>query len=315
MFNWIQIIALVVVIIALDWTIGRWLLGKLTHQGYSSHFEDGGRPHSGLALLYYPGTLYEGRRSVAEIKEPLVNYSDKTMFVSYGYWRFFADAIVERTAAEIGRKSEKFDSLIIFGASMGGKLAAELILLLKSRYGWVPKTDIALIAGDTPPDYHAFKQPGRTLSHMLSKTYAGPLTSLVFALVEPFLIVLPMRKNIDPRLNVWKIKWIAFKRMMHFWMSSAADQQRYLFSEWTEWLYMLDDVRLVYIECTGDNITVQQPETAWRMRDRLKDRTREYEIVQVPTTHCGFLEQPYVWSEALDEIIHRLADEFAAARH
>lgn len=296
------LLATLVVIIALDWTVGRWLLGKINPR-FILGSDLGKAPRSRTVLACLPGTMHS-HESLTEIKPILREFVSRVLYLDYGFTRFDSEHVIRQSARAIGHKGVLYTRVILFGESMGGKVSAELILELESYYGWQPE-DFLFLPADTPNGFRSFKLPGRTVSRIMSKTYAGPLTNLVMALVIMATFVAPMNRNIDTRLHIPTVKRDARKRAFKFWGSALCDQQRYLFDEWNGWLWMLKDVDAVYFECVGDNITVQQPQTARLIGNQLDGVARSFEIVQVPSTHCGFSEQPYVWMDALRDVLER----------
>lgn len=296
------VIAITLAILALDWTVGRWLLSKFTST-FNLSVELGDAPQSRIVLACLPGTMHS-HESLTEIKPVLRQFVARVLYLDYGFSRFDPEHVIRQSAKAIGHKGAQYDQVFLFGESMGGKVSAELILELQSYYGWL-EADFLFLPVDTPNGYRSFKLPGRTVSRIMSKTYAGPLTNLVMAVVIMLTFVAPMDRNIDPRLPKKKVKRDARQRAYRFWGSALCDQQRYLFDEWYGWLWMLKGVRVVYFECTGDNITVQQPQTARLIGNQLDGVAQSFEIVQVESTHCGFSEQPYIWTEALGRVLEQ----------
>ena len=84
-------------------------------------------------------------------------------------------------------------------------------------------------------------------------------------------------------------------------LSGICDQQRSLHTDEIDWK-ALRGVRVIYLECMRDNVTVYQPDAREMVQQKLEGIAGSFEWIEVDSTHCGFLERPATWGNVLDKI-------------
>lgn len=252
-------------------------------------------------IVFLPGILADGDVSSREVRESWLAKAGTLLTVDYGHQRFDSRRVVGNVARQISFShgaGGSYGRVTIIGASMGGKLGAKLIGQLRNVYQWQPE-DLTLIAVDTPTSPDDFAGPGKILSWILSKIYAGPLLSWLLMWPLRLALVLPKDENIEQVPGVAfaatcaRVKQLAKARMSAFWFSANCDQQRCLQREPFDWPALLD-VRVIYQVCIRDNETVIQPQAVETWQVHVPQTERR----DVDSTHCGFLERPETWEEA-----------------
>lgn len=298
--------ALLALLLLLDATLGRWLLSR-TAQTFRKTMVDGGAPDSGRLLVYLPGILFDGDESVAEVKDAMLESVARGLFVSYGFWRFMPKRVIAQTAAAIGRPSQylngkRHTSLVLVGASFGGRVAADLALVLQTEYEW-DSAAIKVVMVDTPCENNSFQRPGLTASLIMRWLYFGPLVSAVAAPIMKKVLVPPYDVDIQPNLDFDRVKHTAVDRMARFRLSSTADQQRYLADNSIQWTMGLAGLDVVYLWCDYHNITVVQPAAMRKVGLYVKGKVNSFTWRSVPSPHCGFMQMPDVWQQAFREVL------------
>lgn len=323
MLDWIQVtLVSLVALIVLDATVGRWLLALTTTFRFTQ--TPGDTPESKRLLVYLPGTLFDGDESVAEIKHAMLAPVAAGMFVSYGFWRFIPKRVTRKTAAAIGDMNDptqKYTSIVLVGASFGGRVAADVSLLLQTQYGWRRSSvstievsvdtqpSIAVIAVDTPCETNSFLNPGRRVSLIMRWVFAGPIVSIVLWPILRMLLVPPYDEDIEvgeDLLDVDKVKQLAVKRMARFMFSAICDQQRYLADNSIEWVLGMKGLDVVYLSCDRNNITVLQPAARNKLELYLEGEVHSFASRSVASPHCGFLQLRYTWAKVLREVLEAL---------
>lgn len=150
-------------------------------------------------IVFLPGILADGDVSSREVRESWLAKAGTLLTVDYGHQRFDSRRVVGNVARQISFShgaGGSYGRVTIIGASMGGKLGAKLIGQLRNVYQWQPE-DLTLIAVDTPTSPDDFAGPGKILSWILSKIYAGPLLS--WLLMWPLRLALVLPKDREHR--------------------------------------------------------------------------------------------------------------------
>lgn len=317
MKRFLRVIAGITALIALDATIGRWLLGLLTTTFRASRV-DGKAPQSDRLLVYLPGVLFDGDESVAEIKDAMLEHVATGLFISYGFHRFLPKVVVKKTAAAIGRQFEnKFSSIVLVGASFGGRFAADVVLELHEKYGWGYDA-IEIIMVDTPCENNSFQEPGLTVSLIMKRLFIGPLISAIAAPLVKLTLVPPYDVDIEvpaftdheeyvlelkKQNHLAMVKKRAVDRMAKFRLSSVADQQRYLADNSIEWIMRVIDVKVTYLWCNMNNITVVQPAAMNRIKAYMEGKISRFKWLTVASPHCGFTQLPMLWAETFRQLL------------
>ncbi|HWT39862.1 MAG TPA: hypothetical protein VN081_01120 [Dongiaceae bacterium] len=305
--NWLLLsLCALVVLLALDATLGRWLLGR-----FSTTFrvtqQSGDAPESKRLLVYLPGILFDGDESVAEVKGAMMESVANGLFVSYGFWRFLSRKVILGTAAVIGHapgegSRQQHTSIVLVGASFGGRLAADVVLELQTRYGWNASA-ITVVMVDTPCENNSFQQPGLTVSLIVRRLFFGPLVSSIAAPLVKRTMVPPYDVDIEAGLDFASVKRKAVDRMAKFRLSSVADQQRYLADNSIQWTLGLTGIDVVYLWCDHNNITVVQPAAMRKVELFTKGKVNHFAWRVVPSPHCGFGQLPTLWQSAFREVL------------
>lgn len=285
-----------VAVLFLDATVGRQLLRLTTTFRYTP--QKGSSPRSRRLLVYLPGILFDGDASVATIKDAMLASVSDGMFVSYGFWRFIPKKVLKSTAMAIGRPNERdYTSIVLVGASFGGRIAADLATELYTHYGWETSA-IKVVMVDTPCENNSFQEPGRTVSLVMKWLYFGPLVSALVAPIIKKTLVPPYDVDIEDGLDREQVKRTAVQQMARFMLSNVADQQRYLADNSIQWTMGLTDIEVAYLVCVRNNITVVQP-AAWRKVELYtRHQVNHFSVLEVESPHCGFGQLPSLWSEA-----------------
>lgn len=290
------------VLLVLDSTAGRWALIFVSNTVRITD-QKGGTPESGKLLVYLPGILFDGDESVAEIKDAMLKPVARGLFVSYGFWRFLPKKVIARAAQEIGyAREERFTSVVLVGASFGGRVAAELALELQTLYGW-SSSDLTVVMVDTPCENNSFQRPGLTVSLILKWVFAGPLLSALLAPIIKRGLVPPYDVDIEPGLNFGEVKRRAVERMARFRLSSTSDQQRYLADNAIQWTMGLTGIEVVYLWCDYHNITVVQPAAMRKVELYTHQRVSRFTWRVVPSPHCAFGQMPTLWRGVFAEVL------------
>lgn len=307
--NWFVLSLLVfMTLLVLDATVGRLLL-KLKST-YRKTTAPGGTPESKRLLVYLPGILFDGDESVTEIKESMLKPVMGGMFISYGFWRFLPRHVLRKTAADIGHASQNnggqpYASVVLVGASFGGRLAADLALKLQTVYGWEASA-IKVVMVDTPCENNSFQRPGLTVSLIMRWLYFGPLISALIAPVLKKGLVPPYDVDIEPGLDPTSVKRNAVDRMAKFRLSSTADQQRYLADDNIQWTMGLTGIDVTYLWCDHNNITVVQPAAMRKVELFTRGKVARFSWRSVPSPHCGFSQLPSLWGDVFNEVLTKL---------
>lgn len=283
-------------LLVLDSTVGRALLRLRPSFRVTRHI--GGNPKSKSPVVYLPGILFDGDESVSEIKQSLLKPFATGLFISYGFWRFLWKRIVRRTAQEIGKFDESSQSSVtIVGASVGGKVAAETCALLQTEYEW-PGERITVVMTDTSCENNSIRQPGLAMALILRRLYVGPIVSMAAHPIVKRLLVPPYPDEIEAGLDYETTKRKLVNRMARFRLSATCDQQRYLADNSIEWMVGLKGVHVIYMMCTHRNITVAQPAAMRKVELYTKGSLASFDVIEVPSPHCGFGQLPSTWEAA-----------------
>ena len=302
MKRFLRVIAGIAALIALDATIGRWLLGLLTTT-FRANRVDGKAPQSDRLLVYLPGVLFDGDESVAEIKDAMLEHVAAGLFVSYGFHRFLPKAVIKKTAAVIGRPVERgFSSIVLIGASFGGRFAADVVLELHEKYGWGYDA-MEIIMVDTPCENNSFQEPGLTVSLIMKRLFIGPLVSAIAAPLIKLTLVPPYDVDIEAGQDPAEVKKRAVDRMAKFRLSSVADQQRYLADDSIEWTMSTIDVKVTYLWCDTNNITVVQPAAMNRLKSYMEGEISNFTWRAVASPHCAFTQLPTLWGDTFRQLL------------
>ncbi len=316
--------ASLIALLVLDSTVGYWLLKRTPT--FIPTLLKGENKNSGRLLVHLPGILFDGLEGVEDIKDSLLKHVSEGLFISYGYWRFLPDEVIAQTAAAIGPPTADRNKLDIIGTSFGGKLGADLIMTLESEYGWATgmikfktqraeikqTSSIRLSMVDTPISRKVFASGGDKLSLILSKLHVGPLVSLVASYILPRHYVLPFDYNIeDGRMND-DVRLIAKTRMSRFMLSMICDQQRYLSDENLEPLMGTIGVFVTYLMCIRNNVTIVQPFAVDEVRNTVAEHTENFEVIEVESPHCAYLERSGIWNETFDKHLANFPKRIAA---
>lgn len=315
-FAWL--VAVLIVLVVLDSTLGRWLLKRMAVT-FEAHSKEGGSPGSGRFLVHFPGILFDGVEGVNEILDALLKHVSEGLFIRCGFHRFLSREVIEKTAAEIGPPTADRRLLDIVGTSVGGKMGLDLIKILETNYGWkrdvitvnhrpvadaldIQVSDVTRIGLiETPLSVKMFMEPGDKLAILLSKLYPGPLVSWVAQFIIPGTFILPFDYNIeDDERDKDEVRKIALKRMSAFKFSMICDLQRYLVNENVDFLKGAIGVHVTYMVCIRNNVTVSQPfalDEVWRT---ISEHTKSFDVIEVDSPHCGYLERKRTWSETFD---------------
>ncbi len=298
----------VIALAVLDCTVGRWLLRFTTT--FKQTVRPGELSSSGTLLVHFPGTLMDGEDGVNEILPSLLANAAELLTISYGNWRFLDDEVRRKAADAIGSPTASRTNITLIGTSMGGAVVASIVNTLVSEYGWSRSQFNAMLMVETPLDERSYKEPGKTQSKRLRWVPAGPLLSLLVAIPMSMFYVGPEVDNIEAELRS-KVRYIqqeAIRRLSQVRFAAVCDQQRFLNNLHIEWMMQLKGIRVVYLVCERDNVTVEQPQAYSDIGFYLTLAVgTSFEWLGVDSTHCGYLERSKTWNEVFDVVLKKIA--------
>lgn len=262
------------------------------------------------AHVFLPGILARGPQQAEPLLDSMRARGD-VYCLTYTGFVLDEERVVGETDALMRSLIDEGMSVTLVGASMGGMLAVKVVRRLRERGCDEPIKLVAIdspTGGTTMTQLPQWKLPAWLVS-ALCWFQPSVVTSVVARLPMRMMLVSPKDENIIlpyastsdemRRIFRWNIKQQAKEGLVGHRFSMYWSQIRWMLLAGAEGLpyEALDGTAVTYMRCilrrTGDNDVVRQPQAseAW------KRHVPSLEIIEVDSTHCGFVERKSVWVE------------------
>lgn len=256
---------------------------------------------SSQLIIYLPGILADGDTSSEPVRAIWQKYGD-VMTVSYGTEHFDGAATALAIARILHKDSScaAYKHLTFIGSSMGGMLALDIIQHLRNMGEAERLNRSSLIMVDTPSGSQDMKAGGNIAAPLMRLLPFGRFCSRLFAPAMRAMLQPPKDENIESHLDAEYIKTTAMAAMEPYSLSIWRDQLAYMASHDAPAPQMFQGLDFVlYLKCGRNNETVTQPQAA----DRWREACASGDTMWVDSTHCGYLERPFVWNEVFEEAL------------
>lgn len=262
----------------------------------------------GAHFLAVPGILARSQEQLEPLLPLLNTYNLYVTGFNFAGTHFDAGHAVHEIAATVRRNLTMSQQTILFGSSLGGMLAAQVLAELRKEYDQDHlRTMVPTIFVDSPSSSQDL---------ILAPPLSGGLNPTIGKMVRRFkpstdansgygkkllatFRVPPKDGEIeleDGGLTAEEIKQRAVQGLSGHAFTVWFDQLRWMLNTTLD-LEPLEGLNTTYLACTKGNMTVRQPQAQHTWEPYVTD------VVEVETPHCAYLQAQGTWTRTLDRVL------------